>query len=122
MGFRYPRFSNVNKRSTSPELVGGNLTVWNGNSPHKSAEYNNEFFAHCLHNFSQAQAAYGGLTEDAKNAEQEYIIASMVKGAIQECHKLARKYDCSIVVRPTSYVAHMGNEAGNPTKPAEIKN
>jgi hypothetical protein len=57
-----------------------------------------------------------------RNAEQEYLLQGMVKGAMSEASRIASKFGCGISVRPTGVLAHMGIESGNPTKAQEFKN
>ena len=87
------------------------------NTPIKAINYDRDLFENKLHNKS-----FPNLTILNSNAEQEYILQNMVKGAIQETYEIAKNFNISIVTRPTSFVAFMNNEAGYPTKPEEIKN
>jgi hypothetical protein len=57
-----------------------------------------------------------------RNAEQEYLLQGMPKGAMKEAAGIAEKYNVGIAVRPTGVVAHIGIESGNPTKAQEFKN
>lgn len=57
-----------------------------------------------------------------RNAEQEYLMQGMVKGAMFEAAQIAEKFGIGISVRPTGVLAHMGIESGDPTKAQEFKN
>ena len=57
-----------------------------------------------------------------RNAEQEYLLQGMIKGAMSEASRISAKFYCGISVRPTGVLAHMGIESGNPTKAQEFKN
>jgi hypothetical protein len=57
-----------------------------------------------------------------RNAEQEYLLQGMVKGAMWEAFLISQRFDVGIAVRPTGVLAHMAIEAGNPTKAQEFKN
>ncbi len=57
-----------------------------------------------------------------RNAEQEYLLQGMVKGAMHEAAQIAQKFGVGISVRPTGVLAHMGIESGDPTKAQEFKN
>lgn len=57
-----------------------------------------------------------------RRAEQEYLLQSMVKGALVDAATLADRYGLGIAVRPTGLLAHMGIESGDPTKAQEFKN
>jgi hypothetical protein len=57
-----------------------------------------------------------------RNAEQEYLLQGMVKGAMYEAAEIANRSGVGISVRPTGVVAHMGIESGDPTKAQEFKN
>jgi hypothetical protein len=57
-----------------------------------------------------------------RNAEQEYLLQGMVKGAMTGASRIATRFHCGISVRPTGVLAHMGIESGNPTKAQEFKN
>lgn len=57
-----------------------------------------------------------------RNAEQEYLLQGMVKGAMKEASRIAAECRVGISVRPTGVLAHMGIESGNPTKAQEFKN
>lgn len=58
----------------------------------------------------------------ARNAEQEYLLQNMVKGALFEAAQIADEKKAGIAVRGTGLLAHMGIESGNPTKAQEFKN
>jgi len=57
-----------------------------------------------------------------RNAEQEYLLQGMVKGAMKEASRIAADTGVGISVRPTGVLAHQGIESGNPTKAQEFKN
>ncbi len=57
-----------------------------------------------------------------RNAEQEYLLQGMVKGALYEAAQIANKFAVGISARPTGLLAHMGIESGDPTKAQEFKN
>ncbi|WP_225408685.1 hypothetical protein [Stigmatella hybrida] len=57
-----------------------------------------------------------------RNAEQEYLLANMPKGALHEAAQIANKTGVGIAVRGTGLLAHMGIESGSPTKAQEFKN
>lgn len=57
-----------------------------------------------------------------KRAEQEYLLANMVKGAMWAAVEIARITKTAIAVRGTGLPAHMGIEIGAPTKAQEFKN
>ena len=57
-----------------------------------------------------------------RNAEQEFLLQGMVKGAMTAAARIATKHGIGIAVRPTGVLAHMGIESGNPTKAQEFKN
>ena len=57
-----------------------------------------------------------------RNAEQEYLLQGMVKGAMHEAAQIAHEFGVGISVRPTGVLAHMGIESGDPTKAQEFKN
>lgn len=57
-----------------------------------------------------------------RNAEQEYLLQGMVKGAMRDAARIARESGVGISVRPTGVLAHQGIESGNPTKAQEFKN
>ncbi len=57
-----------------------------------------------------------------RNAEQEYLMQGMIKGAMYEAARFANLYSVGISVRPTGVLAHQGIESGNPTKAQEFKN
>jgi hypothetical protein len=57
-----------------------------------------------------------------RNAEQEYLLQGMIKGAMYEASQIAREHNIGIAVRPTGVLAHMGIESGDPTKAQEFKN
>lgn len=59
---------------------------------------------------------------EPRNAEQEYLLQNMVKGALFEAAQIADKHNVGISVRGTGLLAHMGIEMGNPTKAQEFKN
>jgi hypothetical protein len=59
---------------------------------------------------------------DARNAEQEYLMQGMVKGAMYEAAQIAQKHGIGIAVRLTGVLAHQGIESGDPTKAQEFKN
>ena len=61
----------------------------------------------------------GGLR---RRAEQEYLLANMVKGALWEAAEVANEFKVGIAVRGTGLAAHMGIESGDPTKAQEFKN
>ena len=106
-----PNSPNLRKNSIGQEVSTGNL------SDVFYTSYDLDFFANCLCDTKNKK-----LTQTQKDAEQEFILQNIVKGAIKEARELARKYSLSIVIRPTSNAAHMSNESGSPTKPQEIKN
>lgn len=58
----------------------------------------------------------------ARNAEQEYLLQNMVKGALFEAARIADRHKVGISVRGTGVLAHMGIESGDPTKAQEFKN
>jgi len=62
------------------------------------------------------------LNSAKRNAEQEYLLQGMVKGAMHEAAQIAVKFGIGISVRPTGVLAHMGIESGDPTKAQEFKN
>jgi hypothetical protein len=62
------------------------------------------------------------LKSDERNAEQEYLLQGMVKGAMYEAAQIAEKHGIGIAVRPTGGLAHQGIESGDPTKAQEFKN
>jgi hypothetical protein len=102
MGFRRNSFGEIVQISSTPEIA---------------FPYDTDLFKNKLHNVK-----FPNLSITKANAEQEYIILNMVKGAIQETYEIAKKFNISIVTRPTSSFAFMNNETGYPTKPQEIKN
>ncbi len=57
-----------------------------------------------------------------RNAEQEYLLQGMPKGAMKEAADIANAANVGIAVRPTGVLAHMGIESGDPTKAQEFKN
>lgn len=57
-----------------------------------------------------------------RNAEQEYLLQGMVKGAMKDASRIASETGVGISVRPTGVLAHQGIESGNPTKAQEFKN
>ena len=57
-----------------------------------------------------------------RNAEQEYLLQGMVKGAMKEASRIAAECRVGISVRPTGVLAHQGIESGNPTKAQAFKN
>lgn len=57
-----------------------------------------------------------------RNAEQEYLLQGMVKGAMKDTSRIAAQSRVGISVRPTGVLAHQGIESGNPTKAQEFKN
>lgn len=57
-----------------------------------------------------------------RNAEQEYLMQGMVKGAMRDAARIASENGVGISVRPTGVLAHQGIESGNPTKAQEFKN
>jgi hypothetical protein len=57
-----------------------------------------------------------------RNAEQEYLLANMPKGALHEAAQIANTSGVGIAVRGTGLLAHMGIESGSPTKAQEFKN
>src|SRR5581483_3884400 len=59
---------------------------------------------------------------DERNAEQEYLLQGMVKGAMFEAAEIAGKSNVGIAARPTGVLAHQGIESRNPTKAQEYKN
>ncbi|WP_186645553.1 hypothetical protein [Fluviispira vulneris] len=80
--------------------------------------YDRDLFVNRLYNLKKKNI----LNSLQKDAEQEYIINNMVKGALQEAYYIARQFRLSIVIRPTVCSAFWANEVGHPTKPREIKN
>ncbi len=58
----------------------------------------------------------------ARNAEQEYLLQGMPKGAMHEAAAISNQSGVGIAVRPTGVLAHMGIESGDPTKAQEFKN
>jgi hypothetical protein len=57
-----------------------------------------------------------------KNAEQEYLLQNMAKGPMYAASQIAVRHGLGIAVRGTGLTAHMGIEAGAPTKAQEFKN
>lgn len=72
--------------------------------------------------FEQLGSVHHHLNSQLRNAEQEFLLQNMVKGALFEAAEIADKFDVGIAVRGTSILAHMGIESGSPTKAQEIKN
>ncbi|KAB8037107.1 hypothetical protein GCL60_14860 [Silvanigrella paludirubra] len=89
--------------------------VHQGNDDH-NIKINHDFLENYLFNQNR------NLTQLQRQAEQEYILSSIEIFALHEAFALAKKYMTSIAIRPTTPVAFMANESGNPTKPQEIKN
>jgi len=89
--------------------------VHQGNDNH-NIKINHDFLENYLFNRNR------NLTQLQRQAEQEYILSSIEIFALHEVFALAKKYMTSIAIRPTTPVAFMANESGNPTKPQEIKN
>ncbi|MDC0708613.1 hypothetical protein POL68_09050 [Stigmatella sp. ncwal1] len=57
-----------------------------------------------------------------RNAEQEYLLRNIPKGALHEAAEIANTSGVGIAVRGTGPLAHMGIESGSPTKAQEFKN
>ena len=72
--------------------------------------------------FSKLGSSKNKLKSDERNAEQEYLLQGMVKGAMYEAAQIAQKHGIGIAVRPTGVLAHQGIESGDPTKAQEFKN
>lgn len=72
--------------------------------------------------FSNLGHEYNKVGSNARNAEQEYLLQGMPKGAMHEAAAIANRFNIGISVRPTGVLAHMGIESGDPTKAQEFKN
>jgi hypothetical protein len=57
-----------------------------------------------------------------RNAEQEYLLQNMAKGPMYAASQIAARRGLGIAVRGIGLTAHMGIEAGAPTKAQEFKN
>jgi hypothetical protein len=93
--------------------------IYNPNVPNSSAGWSNQQFFADLGQKHPDTDPYGRLKQ---NAEQEYILQGMPKGALLEASQIATKYNMGIAVRPTGVAAHQGIESGLPTKAQEFKN
>jgi hypothetical protein len=90
--------------------------IYNPNVPTSSAGYADRTFFETLGN------PMLWLDTLERQAEQEYILQGMPKGALYEAASIADRYKIGIAVRPTGVLAHPGIESGNPTKAQEFKN
>ena len=72
--------------------------------------------------FSDLGSSVNKVGTPSRNAEQEYLLQGMVKGAMTDASAIARQSGVGIAVRPTGVLAHMGIESGDPTKAQEFKN
>lgn len=70
-------------------------------------------------NLGDPKHAIGSLQ---RNAEQEYLLQNMAKGPMLAASQIAARHGLGIAVRGTGLTAHMGIEAGLPTKAQEFKN
>lgn len=115
------------QRNFFNELGDKRFAVWNmlekvtlGDQHEKLVEMTSERLLQVVSNDPRyRQAALDGL---CRRAEQEYLLANMVKGAMWAASEIAGETKVSIAVRGTGLPAHMGIEMGAPTKAQEFKN
>jgi len=108
------RFNYFHGKKGENENIGP--VVYKAKVPTSSAGWTQgEFFA----NLGHPQHDVGS---PQRNAEQEYLLQGMGKGAMYEAAQIANANGVGISVRPTGVLAHMGIESGDPTKAQEFKN
>ncbi|MDF2465080.1 MAG: hypothetical protein K0Q43_3315 [Ramlibacter sp.] len=110
-GFRGNAYYMQEGENLNPHFV-----IHTANVPQTSAGLQHPHF---FRDLGDPRHAVGSLQ---RNAEQEYLLQNMAKGPMLAASQIAARHDLGMAVRGTGLLAHMGIEAGQPTKAQEFKN